>query len=46
MALHSDLPTHRTGVQLLALAKDRARFANAVRHRGHCITGALTKAFP
>lgn len=26
--------------------QDRARFANAVRHRGHCITGALTKAFP
>jgi hypothetical protein len=26
--------------------QDRARFANAVRHRGHCITGALTKAYP
>ena len=26
--------------------QDRARFANAVRYRGHAITGALTKAFP
>jgi RNA-directed DNA polymerase len=26
--------------------QDRARFANAVRYRGHCITGSLTKAFP
>lgn len=26
--------------------QDRARFANAVRHRGHCITGSLKKALP
>ena len=25
---------------------DRARFANAVRRRGHCINGQLTKAYP
>jgi len=24
---------------------DRARLANAVRHRGHCVNGALTKSF-
>ncbi len=26
--------------------QDRARFANAVRRRGHCITGNLKKAYP
>jgi len=25
---------------------DRARLANAVRDRGHCVTATLTKAYP
>ena len=72
MALHTDLPIYRTGVQLLALAVkvqeqmprgvkrslgdkiaqhcvdmlDLMALANAARRRGHCVNGALTKAYP
>lgn len=38
-------------LDLMALANatkhaDRARLANAARERGHCVNGALTKAYP
>ena len=72
MAIHTDLPIHRTGVRLLAPAfkvqeqmprqvkrslgdkitahcvdmLDLMALANAARRRGHCVNGALTKAYP
>lgn len=52
MALHTELPIHRTGVQLLAFAfKAQEHMPRGVKRSlgekitEHCVSGDLTKAY-
>ena len=53
MALHTELPIHRTGVRLLTLAlKVQEQMPRSMKRilgekiTQHCVSGALTKAYP